>query len=621
MGSRLQQVLRRLCLNTGWKYAVFWKLTHRSKMMFTWEDAYYDGNRDAEKSSFNPTGSLIEGPYLHDPLGLAVAKMSYEVYSLGEGVVGHVAVTGKHSWIFSDGHSVDSSSSEQNGGWQTQFSAGIKTIAVVAVIPHGVVQLGSLHKIAEDWKLIEHIRNVFSELQDSPAARIPSSLKSDTENSCLSDTSAKISDSDVNDPVAKLKESLHEDETNIWSQLFSPLGEPVNQSHIFPPGNKIPLCSSSGNIISTRQQQQKCNGETNNFRDLGKNPEIATTPSVKNVGIDSSQLVTNVSPFSFCAGYELYEALGPSFQRQNNNPVWEAGKTNPDMAVDLSEGNGSCSLLMDNNNNSDTHLLEAVVAKIGSRKGNNTERESLLTADKTPCNSIGTICSFDRDTSSSLNSVTCGVESLRGFSSPSTSRGSEHLERARGPVKMNKKRARPGESSRPRPRDRQLIQERIKELRELVPNGSKCSIDSLLERTIKHMMFLQSVTKHADKLQKCSASKLLDKDTGIQRFSSREQGSSWAVEVGNNQKICPIIVENLNMNGQMLVEMLSKECGQFLEIAETIRSLGLTILKGVSEAYGNQMWMCFVVEGENNRSMHRMDVLWSLMQLLQPKLP
>jgi len=32
----------------------------------------------------------------------------------------------------------------------------------------------------------------------------------------------------------------------------------------------------------------------------------------------------------------------------------------------------------------------------------------------------------------------------------------------------------------------------------------QCSIDSLLERTIKHMIFMQSVTKHADKLSKCA---------------------------------------------------------------------------------------------------------------------
>ncbi|KAH6813668.1 hypothetical protein C2S51_022686 [Perilla frutescens var. frutescens] len=715
MGSRLQEALRSLCFKTGWNYAVFWKLKHRARMMFTWEDAYYDGNQYTDKKRFNSTaGSLNEGPYLHDPLGLAVAKMSYQVYSLGEGVVGHVAVSGKHSWIFSDQHVVDlSSSSEYYGAWQTQFSAGIKTIAVVAVIPHGVVQLGSLHKIAEDLKLVDHIKNVFSNLHDSFADCMPSTLN----NISLPDTWIRASHSAFHHCLAKLKGDIHEDELNLWSQLISPLGESVSNSHILPPRGGFPnknlkmkMCESAEcstpendcenstpendceNILTRKQQEEemefvskaKCVGETIDVRDLGKMPENMSMAPIENVSIEKSsvhnatlptegsQLVTSyvpsdnlespafqdhvdinvpelpslqmhqdfanpelriksncvemqISPFSFCAGYELFEALGPSFQKQNDC-IWEAENIGSDAAVEISEGMGCCTLLMEN---SDMHLLDAVVAK-ASHKWDDTESEmscrdtgeSLLTAERTPCNSVGTMSSagfsFDRDTSSSFNSVTCGVESLKGISSTSSSRGSEHLERPRVPVKMSKKRARPGESCRPRPRDRQLIQDRIKELRELIPNGSKCSIDSLLERTIKHMIFMQSVTKHAEKLHKCCASKLLDKDTGMRKFSRSEQGSSWAVEVGNNQKVCPIIVENINMNGQMLVEMLCKECDQFLEIADTIRSLGLTILKGVSEAYGNKAWMCFVVE--NNRSMHRMDVLWSLMQLLQPKI-
>jgi hypothetical protein len=40
-------------------------------------------------------------------------------------------------------------------------------------------------------------------------------------------------------------------------------------------------------------------------------------------------------------------------------------------------------------------------------------------------------------------------------------------------TKVAKKRARAGESTRPRPKDRQLIQDRVKELREIVPNGAK----------------------------------------------------------------------------------------------------------------------------------------------------
>ncbi|ONK60272.1 uncharacterized protein A4U43_C08F16350 [Asparagus officinalis] len=61
--------------------------------------------------------------------------------------------------------------------------------------------------------------------------------------------------------------------------------------------------------------------------------------------------------------------------------------------------------------------------------------------------------------------------------------------------------ARPGENPRPRPKDRQMIMDRVKELREIVPNGAKCSIDALLEKTIKYMLFLQSVAKHADTLK------------------------------------------------------------------------------------------------------------------------
>jgi hypothetical protein len=41
------------------------------------------------------------------------------------------------------------------------------------------------------------------------------------------------------------------------------------------------------------------------------------------------------------------------------------------------------------------------------------------------------------------------------------------------PCKPNRKRLKPGENPRPRPKDRQMIQDRVKELREIVPNGAK----------------------------------------------------------------------------------------------------------------------------------------------------
>ncbi|KAH0452543.1 hypothetical protein IEQ34_019842 [Dendrobium chrysotoxum] len=79
---------------------------------------------------------------------------------------------------------------------------------------------------------------------------------------------------------------------------------------------------------------------------------------------------------------------------------------------------------------------------------------------------------------------------------------------------------------------------------------------------------------------------------------------------------CPIIVEDLNPPREMLVEMLCEERGVFLEIAELIRGLGLTILKGVMEARKNKIWARFAVEA--NRDVTRMEIFLSLVSSLEP---
>ncbi|XP_072979468.1 transcription factor LHW-like isoform X2 [Typha angustifolia] len=182
--------------------------------------------------------------------------------------------------------------------------------------------------------------------------------------------------------------------------------------------------------------------------------------------------------------------------------------------------------------------------------------------------------------------------------------------------KPNRKRSRPGESPRPRPKDRQMIQDRIKELREIVPNGAKCSIDALLEKTIKHMFFLQSVTKNADKLKDTGESKIIGEEGGLLLKDYFEGGATWAFEVGTQSMVCPIIVEDLNPPRQMLVEMLCQERGFFLEIADFIRGLGLTILKGVMETRKDKIWARFAVEA--NRDTTRMEIFLSLVHLLEP---
>ncbi|CAL0321075.1 unnamed protein product [Lupinus luteus] len=184
-----------------------------------------------------------------------------------------------------------------------------------------------------------------------------------------------------------------------------------------------------------------------------------------------------------------------------------------------------------------------------------------------------------------------------------------------GTAKSTKKRARPNESTRPRPKDRQQIQDCIKELRGIIPNGEKqYSIDLLLEETHKYMGYLQSVTKYADKLQEPIEQKLID------------QANEVALEDSNVEH--PIIVEDMNTPGLMRIEFLCEDKGHFLEIAETIRDIRLNILIATMEPRKNKLWGYFIVEEKqilecNNivqqakRHLTSKDVFYFLLNLLK----
>jgi len=129
------------------------------------------------------------------------------------------------------------------------------------------------------------------------------------------------------------------------------------------------------------------------------------------------------------------------------------------------------------------------------------------------------------------------------------------------------------------------------------------------------MLFLQNVTKHADNLKDIGEPKFIDKEGGILLKEKFEGGATWAFQVGSQSMTCPIIVEDLNPPRQMLVEMLCEQRGFFLEIADLIRGLGLTILKGVMEAHKDKIWARFAVEA--NRDVTRMEIFISLVRLLE----
>jgi len=187
------------------------------------------------------------------------------------------------------------------------------------------------------------------------------------------------------------------------------------------------------------------------------------------------------SSFLFSVGSELHEVLGPAFVRQYYPSSSKVEKPDNSYASQTPEVTES-SLLTSDTGSDD--LLEAVVANFCHKDDtfrsakSLTISESMLTCEKMPEPSVSnsqTIGSYSIGCSSLLeesrqNSFNCS-DSCSIRSSTSACRPSE-------PGKANKKRARPGESSRPRPRDRQLIQDRIKELRELVPSGAKVYFSS-----------------------------------------------------------------------------------------------------------------------------------------------
>ncbi|XP_021730957.1 uncharacterized protein LOC110697851 isoform X2 [Chenopodium quinoa] len=165
------------------------------------------------------------------------------------------------------------------------------------------------------------------------------------------------------------------------------------------------------------------------------------------------------------------------------------------------------------------------------------------------------------------------------------------------PINSRGKKEKPKGNDRPRPRDRQLIQDRLKVLRKLVPDGANSSIDGLLDQTAKHMMFLKSVTERAEKMK---------------HFISQEDNAS--VEGGNDFKACPIIVKDLEHPNQFLIQMVCNNEGAFFEIAEVMRKLKLTILKGAMENRRNK-WTSFIVEA--SKGFNRLDIFWPLMRIIQ----
>ncbi|XP_040372140.1 transcription factor bHLH155 isoform X2 [Rosa chinensis] len=707
--TALRQLLKTLCSNSLWTYGVFWKLKHQTDLILSWEDGYchqpkpretvdratdsiYFG--EANEISFKKCATgMHEGGSAGYPIGLAVADMSHLHYTFGKGVVGEVASTGNHSWVLLDGlrTSVSDSNlvSDCPDEWLLQFALGVKTILLVPVLPHGVLQFGSLETVDEDLAVVAFMKDRFNDIHNLMGKAVPSNLNRGIQApyswsllSGLMENTYESSTVGINPLKVETSEDIGNNRRNdnLLSTLeqfmqFPTIEDPhfgIDPSVLKNAGEceiGVPAFCSTGEANTVNQsthtsvldmvenqifglscQEEELfafsqNGGYNfgvfgeSFGGFNSNTAGSAAEQLFKFNNDTRHNSVN-NFFEFPETSELHKALGTSFQRQTNEQLW-------DLSISIDDTCSSSGVQKDlissinppwfSNGCDAENLLEASVAKDDTSSSISDGIKSCTTSSRQfsasykqlkfeeggPMECEPMIWSHTsalpatRKTSSSftgmMNTVVDDEQEEKGTKghTPTQPKREQKLSGT------NARRAKPGNSPKLRPRDRQLIQDRVKELRELVPNGAKCSIDGLLDRTIKHMMYLRSMTNQAEKLKSYAHQdqEAPHCNNTNETPSGSSNGTSRAFELGNELQISPIVVEDLEHPGHMLIEMLCDEHGLFLEIAQAIRRLELTVLKGVMETRSNNLWAHFVVEAP--RGFHRMDVFWPLLHLLQ----
>ncbi|KAI3473192.1 hypothetical protein Pfo_030484 [Paulownia fortunei] len=721
--SFLRPFLQSLCSNSPWNYAVFWKLKHQHEMVLVWEDGfcdilkprdpivgpivdlYLENSNKILPSTF--CSSVLDGTPGEYPVGLAVAEMSSASHVVGKGAVGKAAFTGNACWIYSDNIATDVFNSvlvpeQYPDEWLLQFAAGIKTILLLPVIPHGVLQLGSVEMVAEDAALVAYVKDKFEAHKKPDGYDLRYSIQQFSLMSTFMENLEEPS-TFTTEKVVEGQNAIHAVKTkdcnlipnqmmpvfmvqdfcnpsvrhvantleNMSETDFSqqPLGmihvaEPcqlsvedyksfITENDILEYYHEEKLRASSYCDDFDRRMYGDFTNESMDFHF----EEGATEPTFVRNDFDSAICESGSNFFRFPGDYELRKALGTAIEDNtyqytygtsisgHNVACRSIGDREPSYSMDVS---GVESVGFPVKEVEVEHLLEAVVANASCSFDDNSSIKSNVTSfnislgkhfasskrhdqskhsasveeDKVPWNFLTSeFVAKGINTASNLSASVSSVESKISVLSDKQQERKGHDSLNPGKLSRlsttNKRRARAGDNQRPRPRDRQLIQDRIKELRELVPDSDKCSIDGLLDKTIKHMLFLRSVTKQADKLRHQVFEEEADEKTRrtAEVNYSHQNGTSWAVELGSEQQLCPIIVKDLDHPGHMLIEMLCTDHGHFLEIADVIHRLQLTILKGVMEKSTDNSWAHFVVE--TSGSFHRLDIFWPLMQLLQ----
>ncbi|KAL1208808.1 Transcription factor LHW [Cardamine amara subsp. amara] len=626
MGVLLREALRSMCVNNQWSYAVFWKIGCQNSSLLIWEECYHETASSSHPRRLCGLGVDTQG---NDKVQLLTNRMmlNNRIILVGEGLVGRAAFTGHHQWILANSFNRDVHPPEVINEMLLQFSAGIQTVAVFPVVPHGVVQLGSSLPIMENLGFVNDVKSLILQLGCVPGALL-------SENYRAYEPAADF----IGVPVSRIIPSSQAHKILQSSAYVAEASKPyfnatgTSSDH----RNDQMVEEASCNLVDEQMKQANLGDRqqggwqnTAGFGAVPSNPDAWLNQNFSCMSnVDAAEQQIPSDDISSKRSDDLFDMLGLDDKNKGCEDSWGVSEMRTEVLTrelsdfriiqEMDSEFGSSGYELSGTD----HLLDAVVsgACSSTKQISDETSESCKTTLTKVSNSSVTTPSQCSPQGSHLfekkHGTPVGPSSVYGSQISSWVEQAHSLKREGSPRMMNKnetakpsgnrKRLKPGENPRPRPKDRQMIQDRVKELREIIPNGAKCSIDALLERTIKHMLFLQNVSKHADKLKQTGESKIMKEDGG---------GATWAFEVGSKSMVCPIVVEDINPPRIFQVEMLCEQRGFFLEIADWIRSLGLTVLKGVIETRVDKIWARFTVEA--NRDVTRMEIFMQLVNILE----
>ncbi|CAL5077500.1 unnamed protein product [Urochloa decumbens] len=616
MSTHITQLLQGLCSDGLWRYAIFWSFkSEMSGWILTWGDGYVDKvieDRQVGDLSAGPTvsktqivsSSCYSKCYPFCPIEAALLRMTSHLYHLGEEIIGKVALTGQHCWI-SANELCSRSMHRYQEDWQLQFAAGIKTVLLVPVVPHGVLHLGSLDKVFESEALVALIRDLFQELYDAPVSRTSLSVGPAYSNNTLRQPNATLSidHPDVNlfeiDSSAKVLND-HLSLTHPLSTVEFPISEDITIDSYRTSTTGWPNGLLDGNGT---MEYEYFNGFTlTNLAHGYQEDTCGDGSTVLNGAVISNSLIHS----------EFHRDLMTMSREEHELFMWHSRLKHTSSAPLQVNGNSADFYAQFETNNYAELLPDTIIDQIGHTSNSESSHSTNSPFSWKTKIKKGLAMRLDE---ASVPEIPGGQElspihmnKNEGFiTSAITDASPTEINKTiteecivRNTLGTNsaeiKNRRRKVGLQRSRPRDRQLIQDRMKGLRELIPNASKCSIDALLDKTIAYMLFLQSVSKKAEKIQNTLENKEF-------RDETKKQLESY-----------PLRVEELDHPGHLLIEMLCEDYEVFLEMAHALKGLEVSILKGVLEHRSDKLWAHVVIEAPGGFS--QTQILCPLVHLL-----